>query len=81
MGELLRDAAVAGEGIAVFSYWHAAQDLRTGRLREVLADWRMRETGIHAVMPQRRFVPPRVRAFIDFLEARFAVSPPWERSR
>jgi DNA-binding transcriptional LysR family regulator len=79
LGELLRDAAVAGEGIALFSYWHVAQDLRSGRLQEVLPGWRLRETGIHAVMPQRRFVPPRVRAFVDFLEARFAVSPPWER--
>lgn len=79
LGELLRDAAVAGEGIAVFSYWHVADDLRAGRLQEVLPGWRLRETGIHAVMPQRRFVPPRVRAFVDFLEAHFGEQPPWER--
>lgn len=78
LGELLRDAAVAGEGIALFSYWHVADDLRAGRLQEVLPGWRLRETGIHAVMPQRRFAPPRVRAFVDFLEARFGASPPWE---
>lgn len=78
LGELLRDAAVAGEGVSLFSYWHVADDLRAGRLREVLPGWHLRETGIHAVMPQRRFVPPRVRAFVDFLEAHFGAHPPWE---
>lgn len=79
LGELLRDAAVAGEGIALFSYWHVAADLREGRLQLVLPDWTIPETGIHAVMPQRRFVPPRVRAFVDFLEAHFGGVPPWEK--
>ena len=78
LGELLRDAAVAGEGIALFSYWHVVEDLRAGRLQEAMPGWHLRETGIHAVMPQRRFVPPRVRAFVDFLEARFGTRPPWE---
>ncbi|HEX2083894.1 MAG TPA: LysR family transcriptional regulator [Xanthomonadaceae bacterium] len=81
LGELLRDAAVAGEGIAMFSHWHVAEDLRTGRLQRVLPDWSIRETGIYAVMPQRRFVPPRVRAFVEFLEAHFSQRPPWEAER
>lgn len=79
LGELLRDAAVAGEGIALFSYWHVAADLREGRLLQVLPEWTIPETGIHAVTPQRRFVPPRVRAFADFLEAHFGDVPPWEK--
>lgn len=78
LGELLRDAAVAGEGIALFSYWHVAADLCEGRLQVVLPEWTIPETGIHAVMPQRRFVPPRVRAFIDFLSEKFGDPPPWE---
>ncbi|OJH35478.1 LysR family transcriptional regulator [Cystobacter ferrugineus] len=79
-GELLRDAAVAGEGIAIHSIWHIADDLRAGRLRVVLPGYTLPETGIHAVMPQRRMVPPRVRAFIDFLAERLGDSPPWERA-
>jgi len=38
----------------------------------VLADYPVAETGIYAVMPQRRLVPPRVRAFVDFMEERLA---------
>jgi DNA-binding transcriptional LysR family regulator len=55
-------------------------DLRTGRLQRVLDDHHVADTGIHAVMPQRRLVPPRVRAFVEFLEEKFGGIPPWELS-
>ncbi|HUD42576.1 MAG TPA: LysR family transcriptional regulator [Dokdonella sp.] len=78
-GELLRDAALAGEGIAMHSLWHIAEDLRAGRLEAVLPDYPIAATAISAVMPQRRLVPPRVRAFVDFLAAEFAERAPWQR--
>ncbi|MCI2262478.1 LysR family transcriptional regulator [Xanthomonas indica] len=80
-GEVLRDAAVNGQGIALHSEWHVAEDLRQGRLCQVLADYPLTETGIYAVMPQRRLVPPRVRAFVDFMQAELADPPPWARPR
>ena len=78
-GELLRDAAVAGLGIALHSTWHVAADLRAGRLQVVLPDHPLSDSGIFAVMPQRRLVPPRVRAFVDFLAEKLGEVPPWER--
>ncbi len=78
-GELLRDAALAGEGIAIHSLWHVADDLRADRLRVVLPDYPLTTTAISAVMPQRQMVPPRVRAFVDFLAEEFGDDPPWER--
>jgi DNA-binding transcriptional LysR family regulator len=78
-GELLRDAAIAGLGIAQHSTWHVCDDLRTGRLRVVLPGYPIADTGIHAVMPRRQLVPLRVRAFIDFLAGRFGEKPPWDR--
>ncbi|WP_394537989.1 LysR family transcriptional regulator [Lysobacter enzymogenes] len=78
-GEVLRDAAIAGLGIAHFSVWHVHEDLRAGRLVQVLPRHRLPDTAIHAVMPQRRYVPLRVRAFIDFMAESFGEVPPWER--
>lgn len=78
-GELLRDAAVAGEGIALHSLWHVADDLRAGRLEQVLPAYPPSSTAISAVMPQRQWMPPRVRAFVKLLVAEFGESPPWER--
>ncbi|OOG49426.1 LysR family transcriptional regulator [Rhodanobacter sp. C01] len=80
LGELLRDAVVAGLGIAVHSIWHVHEELRAGQLQVVLPDYPIATTGIHAVMPQRRLVPPRVRAFVDFLAERLGEDPPWERT-
>jgi DNA-binding transcriptional LysR family regulator len=70
LGEALRDAALAGLGIALHSTWHIAEDLRTGRLVRVLPDHSL-SNAIHAVMPQRRLVPPRVKVFVEFLAERF----------
>ncbi|MDI5935678.1 LysR family transcriptional regulator [Halomonas kalidii] len=77
-GELLRDAAIAGLGIAQHSTWHVCDDLRAGRLQEVLPDYALAASGIYAVMPHRRLMPPRVRAFVDFLVEQWGVRPPWE---
>ena len=78
-GEVLRDASLAGEGIVIHSLWHVADDLRAGRLEVVLPDYPLATTAISAVMPQRRLVPPRVRAFTEFLIEEFGDDPPWER--
>ncbi len=78
-GEALRDAAVGGLGIAQHSTWHVCDDLRAGRLVQVLPRHRIADSGIHAVVPQRRLLPPRVRVFIDYLVESFA-EPPWEQA-
>lgn len=78
-GEVLRDAALAGLGIALHSTWHVCEDLRAGRLQLVLPRYSLPESGLYAVMPQRRLVLPRARAFADFLADRFGDPPIWER--
>lgn len=78
-GETQRDAAVQGLGITTHSTWHVRPDLQAGRLVQILDAYTIAPTGIHAVMPQRRLVPPRVRAFVDFLVERLGDPPPWER--
>ncbi|MDY6948261.1 MAG: LysR family transcriptional regulator [Pseudomonadota bacterium] len=79
LGEVIRDAALGGMGIALHSTWHVCEDLRAGRLKLVLPDYQLPESGIYAVMPQRRMVLPRVRAFVEFLNRQLGETPPWER--
>ena len=78
-GETQRDAAVQGLGFAMHSTWHVWPDLRAGRLVTVLDKYEAPPTAIQAVMPQRRHVPPRVRAVVDFVAERLGDPPPWER--
>jgi len=77
LGDALREAALAGMGISQHSTWHVCEDLRSGRLALVLPDHPPPDAAIHALTPQRR-KPARVRAFIDFMAARFGTNPPWE---
>lgn len=79
LGEVLRDAAVAGVGIGMKSTWDIAEDLRAGRLRVVLPNFPARDVAIHALMPQRRLVPLKVRVFVDYLAAQFGDPPFWDR--
>jgi DNA-binding transcriptional LysR family regulator len=79
MGEVVRDAALAGLGISLHSTWHVCDDLKAGRLQLVLPDYQIPDSAIYAVMPQRRLTLPRVRAFIDFVAEKFGDVPPWER--
>lgn len=78
-GELLREAALAGLGISMHSTWHIWEDLNSGRLQIVLPNYPIADTGVYAVFPQRRLVPARVKAFVDFLLEHFGEVPPWER--
>jgi DNA-binding transcriptional LysR family regulator len=38
-------------------------------LEPVLLDWSLGHRGVHAVYPHRRFVPAKVRAFVDYLRS------------
>lgn len=78
-GELLRDAAVYDRGISLQSVWHVADDLNAGRLQVILPDYPLQESHIHAVTPTRLMQTPRIKAFIDFLQEKFAESALWER--
>jgi len=69
-GEVVREMAVAGGGIARLGYFHAAADLATGRLVEVLTDFSAGDgEDIHALYDGHQRLALRVRAFLDFLEA------------
>ncbi len=66
-GEALRDAAVAGLGIAFLPEFVVGQDLANGRLRQLLSGLDGGDAVITAIYPSRRLLEPRVRRFIDLL--------------
>ena len=53
-------------------------ELRAGLLAPVLTEFCDADTGIYALYPHSRHVSPKVRAFVDFLAARFGPTPPWD---
>jgi len=77
-GESMRDAAIAGLGLAALPRFIAAAALRDGRLVEVLAGTPPMPDTIYAVYPRTRYVSRGVRAIIDMLVDAFANAVPWE---
>lgn len=66
----VRDAAVAGLGVAQLPLIVAADALRTGQLRAVLPDWSPPSVPVNAVFASARYLSAKVRAFVDLaLEA------------
>jgi len=72
----LRDACRSGGGIALLPHFVAVADFATGALRRVLPAWAAVEQGIFAIYPGNRFIPAKVRAFADFVDARLRVLVP-----
>jgi DNA-binding transcriptional LysR family regulator len=59
--------ALLGYGLVQLPRFHVEQDLREGRLVEVLADWPSPDMPLSALYPQRRQLSPRVRVFVDWI--------------
>ena len=75
-GDLLAAAAATGIGIVYEPEFIVGPDLKAGRLKAVLQDYAFNTLPIYAVYPSRRYLPAKVRVFIDFLAGRFA-RPDW----
>lgn len=68
-GEVVRQMAVAGGGIARHGRFHVAADLAAGRLVEVLPDHNPGDgEDIHALYAPEDRAAARIRAFLDFLD-------------
>ncbi|WP_299866851.1 LysR family transcriptional regulator [uncultured Hoeflea sp.] len=78
--EVVREAVIGGVGIALRSTWDIGAELADGRLVQVLPDYEgSRNVAIHAVYASRRFLPAKVRVFIDYLADLYGPSPYWDQ--
>jgi DNA-binding transcriptional LysR family regulator len=67
----LRQAALAGLGISLSNRWLIDPYLKSGALELVLPDWQYPPHPVHAVYPSNRFIPLKVRRFVDMMQAYF----------
>ena len=63
----LKFAVLAGVGMCALPDYMCADELRDGRLVQVMPGWAPRPGIFHAVFPSRRGLLPAVRRFLDFL--------------
>jgi len=73
-GDLVRQMAVAGGGIARHGHFHVAADLAAGRLVELLPDYHPGDgEDIHALYAPEDRAATRIRAFLDFLDEELVI--------
>lgn len=77
--DLVREATLAGMGIALRSTWDVGLLLKSGQLKRVLPQYRgSSDVCIYAVYPSSRQVPVKVRAFVDYIAKTYGPEPYWD---
>ncbi|MFZ6675160.1 LysR substrate-binding domain-containing protein [Undibacterium sp. Xuan67W] len=79
-GEVLHDWAIAGKGLAWRSMWEVGTEIESGKLVTVLDDFTAPGNDIYAIFAQRRHLPLRIRAFVDFLRHAYSKPNYWHKS-
>jgi len=69
--DTMREAVIAGVGIAVTPVWLVKDYLDKHNLKTLLPEYTPTAFEVHALYPQRRYLTARVRTFIDYLVKSF----------
>lgn len=78
--EVAWQAVRAGLGVSLLPTFIVGDDLQSGRLQAVLGDYVPSERNLYALYLPNRHLSAKVRVFIDYLLARFAPPPYWDRN-
>ncbi len=70
-GEVLKTAALHGQGIALLPEFIVGDELQSGTLRTVLTDYRPQRLVVSALYPRHRHLSAKVRLFVERLQERF----------
>ncbi|MBV8666172.1 MAG: LysR family transcriptional regulator [Burkholderiaceae bacterium] len=79
-GAVLHDWAMAGKGLAWRSMWEVGSAIELGQLQTVLDDYAAPGNDIYAVFAQRRHLPLRIRAFVEFLRRAYSEPGYWRKT-
>ena len=70
-GDIVMNWALDGHGIVQRSEWDVAKYLESGRLKEIMKDYRLPDADLYLYYLSRSNLPAKVRAFIDFIAEEF----------
>ncbi|MFC3024609.1 LysR substrate-binding domain-containing protein [Vibrio zhugei] len=75
--EAIRRMLLSGLGIAQLPTFIAGDYIRANTLTTVMPDYQLPEAAVYAVYPERKYLPQKVRLFIDYLSEKFDPSQPY----
>ncbi len=76
-GEILRDAAIEAGGIVLIPRFLAVDALESGKLREVLPEFKPRHAMLCAIYPRNRHLSRKVQLFVQFVIEQIGSVPGW----
>ena len=65
---VIRAMTLNGQGVALLPTFTCKPELKSGELIRLLPEWHGRADPVHLVYPRQRFMPPKLRAFIDLAQ-------------
>jgi DNA-binding transcriptional LysR family regulator len=74
-GEVMHEWLLKGRGIGIKALWDIEEDLESGRLVEVLAEYAVDKLELCAAFAGRPYLLPRTRVFIDFIAEALSRQP------
>lgn len=74
-GDVLLELALDGAGLAQLPIWMVDEHLKSGRITQVLPTYVGKPLPFNAIYPQNRYVPLKVRCFVDFLKQKLTENP------
>lgn len=75
-GDTCRTAALDDQGVVFQPDFLVAEDIRQGKLVELMPGYKGPEIGIYAVYPSRQYLPVKTRRLVDYLVSAFR-NPSW----
>jgi len=76
--DVLLEAAVAGLGVTMMPTFILGDAIRRGKLTMMLEDYDLMDSHVYVVYASRRFLPAKVRVFVDFLKQHIKDPPYWD---
>lgn len=73
-GDVILQLAIDGAGIAQLPVWMVSEYIDSDKLVVVLSDFDVKPLPFNAVYPQNRYVPLKVRSFIEFIKTKIESS-------
>lgn len=66
-GDLIKSCCLSGQGLAALYAFHVKEEIESGALVEVLSDFNAGISALYARVPNKNFISPHGRVFLDFL--------------
>ncbi|PSW05620.1 LysR family transcriptional regulator [Photobacterium lipolyticum] len=78
--DAIRDATLTGNGIGYLATYLLKNEFREGKLIRLMPDWQLTQhMPLYAIYPRHKFLPNKVRVFIDFVRKHIGEPAYWDR--